>query len=107
LQGIKQARNTFPDLIVVDSALPDMEGMTLKEILRRLPSTGAIPTLLLKPRPHRLMPLSLQEDGIRAGVLQPLNASEMLRQVADALALCRTLDLEKWDIGRELAREAV
>jgi response regulator RpfG family c-di-GMP phosphodiesterase len=100
LQAIKQARNVSPDVIVVDATLPDMDGSTVMGILNRLPSTTGIPTLLLKPRPHRLMPLSLQADGIRAGLVQPLNPGELLRQVGDALALCQLPDLEA-----ELAEE--
>jgi response regulator RpfG family c-di-GMP phosphodiesterase len=95
LQAIKQARNVSPDVIVLDATLPDMDGSTVKEILQRLPSTARIPTLLLKPRPHRLMPLSLQADGIRAGLIQPLNSGELLRQVGDALMLCRDMRLEE------------
>jgi response regulator RpfG family c-di-GMP phosphodiesterase len=94
LQAIKHARNVSPDVIVLDATLPDMDGSTVKEILHRLPSTSRIPTLLLKPRPHRLMPLPLQADGIRAGAMQPLDSGELLRQVDDALALCRELQLQ-------------
>jgi response regulator RpfG family c-di-GMP phosphodiesterase len=94
LQAIKQARNASPDVIVLDATLPDMDGSTVKEILQRLPSTTRIPTLLLKPRPHRLMPLSLQAEGIRAGLMEPLNPDELLRQVGDALALCREMQLD-------------
>jgi response regulator RpfG family c-di-GMP phosphodiesterase len=107
LQAIKQARDTFPDLIVLDATLPDMEGSTVMEILHRLPSTCGIPTLLLKPRPHPLMPLSLQDEGIRAGATRPFNPGEMLLQVADTLALCRRLDLQQLDLEREMAQEAV
>jgi DNA-binding response OmpR family regulator len=94
LDAIKQARTVLPDVIVVDATLPDMDGSTVTEILQRLPSTNGIPTLLLKPRPHRLMPLPLQNEAIRAGLIQPLNPGEMLRQVGNALALCRTVDLD-------------
>jgi response regulator RpfG family c-di-GMP phosphodiesterase len=94
LQAIKKARNASPDVIVVDATLPDMDGITVKEILNRLPSTTRIPTLLLKPRPHRLMPLTLQADGIRAGLIHPLNPGDLLRQVGNALALCRDLQLD-------------
>ena len=105
LQAIKQARNVSPDVIVLDATLPDMDGSTVKDILQRLPSTARIPTLLLKPRPHRLMPVSLQIDGIRAGLIQPLDSGELLRQVGDALALCRELQLE--EEMAEMAEELV
>jgi response regulator RpfG family c-di-GMP phosphodiesterase len=102
LQGIKQARNASPDVIVLDATLPDMDGSTIREILQRLPSTASIPTLLLKPRPHRLMPLALQADGIRAGLIQPLNSTDLLRQVRDALTLCQCRDLQ---LAEEMAEE--
>ena len=109
LQAIKQARDTSPDLVVLDTALPDMDGSTVMEILHRLPSTCGIPTLLLKPRPHPLMPLSLQTNGACAGQARTFNPGEMLLQVADALALCTRLDLESRDLEREreLAETAV
>ena len=94
LLAIKQARNASPDVIVLDANLPDMDGSTIMEILHRLPSTSSIPTLLLKPRPHRLMPMALQAEGIRTGLIQPLDPSELLRQVGEALALCHQLELE-------------
>jgi len=102
LQAIKQARDKSPDVIVLDATLPDMEGSTVREILNRLPSTIRIPTLLLKPRPHRLMPLPLQAEGIRAGFIQPLDSGELLRQVGEVLASCQHLDAE-----REMAEETV
>lgn len=92
LQGIKQARDLAPDLIVLDAALPDMDGSTVQGILHRLPSTCAIPTLLLKPRAHRLMPQRLKIRGARAGCLQLLNPGDLLLQVGNTLELCHSLD---------------
>jgi CheY-like chemotaxis protein len=103
LQAIKQARDTSPDLIVLDATLPDMDGSTVMDILRRLPSTNHIPALLLKPRPHRLMPLPLQNEAIRAGSVRPLDTGEMLMQVANTIALCERINLAE----REWAEEVV
>jgi DNA-binding response OmpR family regulator len=92
LQAIQQARDASPDLIVLDATLPDLDGSTVQGILSRLPSTSGIPTLLLKPRAHKLMPLSVQFAGMRAGVTQPLSPGDLLRQVGNTLAQCRRLD---------------
>jgi CheY-like chemotaxis protein len=105
LQAIKQARAIIPDLIVLDAALPDMDGSTVQEILHRLPATNGIPTLLLKPRAHKLMPLPLQIAGIRAGLTHPVNPGELLRQVGDTLAQCRLLDSEPVASEPEMAEE--
>jgi CheY-like chemotaxis protein len=104
LDAIKQARNLCPDVIVLDATLPDMEGSTVMEILHRLPSTNSIPTVLLKPRPHRLMPPALQAEGIRAGFIQPLDSTQLLREIGEVLASCRHLDLEPVsDMAEEVA----
>jgi DNA-binding response OmpR family regulator len=94
LQAIRRARELSPDLIVIDATLPEMDGATARDILHRLPSTARIPALLLKPRPHRLMPLPLQDESIRAGLTQPLNPGELLNQVEAALALFQEQQLE-------------
>jgi two-component system, OmpR family, alkaline phosphatase synthesis response regulator PhoP len=90
LEGIRQARESLPDLVLVDATLPDMDGATLIDILRRLPSTGDLRTMLLKPRTVRA---STSGDAERTAV----GGSDLLAQVALALALCQefpTVDLE-------------
>lgn len=82
LEGIKQARESLPDLVLVDAILPDMDGATLIDILRRLPSTGELRTMLLKPRKARCLPVNEREQAHHS-------ASDLLTQVALALALCQ------------------
>lgn len=82
LEGIKQARELMPDLVLVDATLPDMDGATLIDILRRLPSTGDLRTMLLKPRQARYLPVSEAEQS-------QYDASHLLTQVALALAICQ------------------
>ena len=85
LDAIKRARSLLPDLILVDAALPDMDGSTIIEFLGHLPSTATLPTLLFKPR------LGAAQSQPQPGCLgaSPMNSSELLQQVALALALCR------------------
>jgi CheY-like chemotaxis protein len=86
LDGIQQARNSLPNLILVDAKLPDMDGETLVDILRRLPSTAQLRTMLLKPRqPQRL------------GV----NPSNLLEQIISALAHCQESPMNDVDSEEE------
>jgi CheY-like chemotaxis protein len=95
LEAIKAARTVMPDLIILDTALPDMDGSTILDILHRLPSTARLPTLLLKPRAHRLMPTALRTEAAGKGVVEVLNPGELLTTVENALALPTDYYLEQ------------
>jgi hypothetical protein len=84
LDAILWAETMCPDLIVVDDDLPDMDGSTMIGVLRWLPSTADLATILLPVRgPGR----ELHSRGVepKNGAL---DSSELLRQVAFAFALC-------------------
>jgi CheY-like chemotaxis protein len=82
LGAIKQARTILPDLVLVDAMLPDMDGSTVIDILRRLPSTSDLRTMLFK---ERGAPPSAGTTAHR----EPVNSSELLLQIAEILALCQ------------------
>ena len=78
LDAIRKARSGWPDLIILDSTLPDMDGSTAADILRRLPSTADIPNVLLRA--------TANHAGHEAGC----NRTDLLLQVANVLSLCET-----------------
>ena len=84
LDALERAGNLPPDLIVADAALPDMDGPTVINLLRRLPSTETVPSMLLQPRCRASAAQSTASflDSSR------FNSSALLRQAALALALC-------------------
>jgi DNA-binding response OmpR family regulator len=47
MEALRQARACLPDLILLDLMLPELDGMAVCEILRRLPSTARIPVIML------------------------------------------------------------
>src|SRR6266705_466450 len=47
LQALRMARAELPDVILLDVMLPDIEGLTVCEILRAQPSTRDIPVFIL------------------------------------------------------------
>jgi CheY-like chemotaxis protein len=79
LELLKKARRRLPDLIIIAATLPDMDGTTVCEILSRLPSTSAVPRLLLAAR-ESASSEALPISGASGGQLAPPFNSEELRQ---------------------------
>jgi PleD family two-component response regulator len=78
-QTLERARSTSPDLVILDTSLPDLETYDLSRALRDDPAVGpSTPILLVTPnRP----PAKEHRAALRAGVWeflpQPLNAEEV------------------------------
>src|ERR1700678_4409015 len=47
VQALSQARQFKPDLILLDILLPDLDGLSVCEILRRQPATKKIPVIFM------------------------------------------------------------
>jgi len=47
VQALSQARQFKPDLILLDILLPDLDGLSVCEILRRQPATQKIPIIFM------------------------------------------------------------
>src|SRR5450432_139726 len=47
VQALSQARQFKPDLILLDILLPDLDGLSVCEILRRQPATKSIPIIFM------------------------------------------------------------
>ena len=47
VQALSQARQFKPDLILLDILLPDLDGISVCEILKRQPSTRKIPIIFM------------------------------------------------------------
>ncbi len=47
MNGLRRARSDLPDVILVDLMLPDIDGLSVCEILRAQPSTRDIPLIML------------------------------------------------------------
>jgi len=47
VQALSQARQLKPDLILLDILLPDLDGLSVCEILRRQPATKKIPIIFM------------------------------------------------------------
>jgi len=85
-QGLEVARETRPDLILMDINLPDLNGFEVLETLRSNPLTAGIPVIALSAN---AMPLDI-ERALRAGffryLTKPIKLDEFLATMEEAFA---------------------
>lgn len=79
------AEQEFPDLIVLDIQMPEMDGYAVIQALRRRPATAAIPVIMISADATE----ATKNDVLRAGALafipKPCEREELLARVAAAL----------------------
>jgi CheY-like chemotaxis protein len=85
--GIQIARESQPEVILMDINLPDINGFKALEILRSDPATAQIPVIALSAN---VLPLNI-ESGLEAGffryLTKPLKANEFMDALKAALEL--------------------
>jgi len=88
-EALALARETPPDLVVLDHALPDLSGIEVAERLSAAPATADVPIVILSAR-------GLPEDiarGLAAGadryLVKPFDGADLLANVRELLAARR------------------
>jgi two-component system, chemotaxis family, chemotaxis protein CheY len=67
-----------PDLIIVDLALPDIDGLTLAKTLHDLPGCGEIPMVAFSAFVERLEGARASQDLFRAFIPKPIEPSKLV-----------------------------
>jgi len=89
LQAIAQATSVLPDLIILDLALPDIDGIEVTRRLKRSPATEAIPIVMLTANAQARMLDEARKAGCVAVLVKPCTPEELL-EVVTAFAQVRT-----------------
>lgn len=79
-----------PDVVIMDVMMPNMDGFTACEELRRQPKTAELPVILLSAR--------TQNEAVRAGLLagadrymtKPISRPELIETIEDLLSGLKT-----------------
>jgi two-component system KDP operon response regulator KdpE len=74
-EGIRSATLSAPDLIILDLALPDMDGA---EVLQRIRSWSEVPIIVLSARANEDEKVRLLELGADDYVVKPFGMAELL-----------------------------
>lgn len=83
--ALAKARVLLPDLILLDVMMPDVDGFTVCEILRRNPATADIPIILLTALGSQLSRIRGMELGATDYFSKPFSSQKLLARVEDLL----------------------
>jgi DNA-binding response OmpR family regulator len=76
MAALNQARERLPDVILMDLGLPDLDGLTLCEILRRQLSTRDTPVIMVSALANEATRYSAKAVGACAFFSKPLDFAE-------------------------------
>ena len=76
--GIKFARESIPDLILMDIRLPGMSGIDALRILRKDAKTSAIPIVAVTASVMQSQQAEAQDAGFDAVEYKPVNVQSLL-----------------------------
>jgi CheY-like chemotaxis protein len=84
--GLALARDVRPDIIVMDIALPGMDGLTAIEALKRDPETSGIATIVVTAYAMKSDEERARAAGCAAYITKPIDTREFLRHLDEVLA---------------------
>jgi len=82
LEGLRRAALDRPDAIVLDISMPEMDGFTFLERLRKNPDTQALPVVLLSAKARWLDPQLLRQYQIAGALAKPFDPIQLSAQIA-------------------------
>ena len=89
VQALAQATSLLPDLIILDLALPDIDGIEVTRRLKKSPATEAIPIVMLTANAQARMLDEARKAGCAAVLVKPCTPEELL-EVVTGFAQVRT-----------------
>lgn len=84
--GLAMARESRPDLILMDIQLPGMDGLQATALLKEDPATRDIPVIALTALAMKGDAERILAAGCDGYIAKPLDYKEFLRRVAETLA---------------------
>ena len=85
-KGVKLAKVSKPDLILMDIQMPEMDGLEATRILKADVTTSDIPILVLTSFAMKGDKERILQAGCDGYLSKPFNIKELLKQVAEFLS---------------------
>jgi DNA-binding response OmpR family regulator len=87
MEALNKARRFLPDVILLDLMLPDLDGLSVCDILRNQASTADIPVIVLTALAGEMARLNGLASGANHYLSKPVNMKELRDCIENALAL--------------------
>ena len=81
--ALNQVWHHSPDVILMDLMLPELDGLTLCEILRRQPATRQIPIIMVTALASDVTRYSAEVAGARGFLAKPLDFDRLKELLVD------------------------
>jgi len=85
LEGVQLARKLHPNVILLDIMLPDVDGFTVAELLRRHLATAQIPIVVLSAHGGLSMQARGAECGVQRCLIKSVGFDQILASVREVL----------------------
>ena len=85
IEALKKVRSLAPDLTLLDLMLPELDGFSVCEILRRDPDTASIPIIMLTALSNELARMTGLASGANDYFSKPFSPRQLVSRVKDLL----------------------
>lgn len=85
-EALDKARRHLPDVILMDLLLPDLDGLTLCEILRRHHATRSRPIIMISAVANDVTRHSAKIAGVRAFFGKPLDFEKLKAELQNVIS---------------------
>ena len=89
-EGLKIAANDRPDVILLDKAMPIMDGPEMLQQLRSTPELKDIPVIMLTARCDPQDITAVRPYNVSSYVTKPFDPTDLSNRIEDALAELKT-----------------
>jgi two-component system, cell cycle response regulator len=92
IQGLALARREHPNLVLLDLAMPNMDGAETLSRLRAVQDTRTIPVIIVTGKNHRDAVMSVLKLGVSDYLVKPFTNAELVERVGRVLKLTPASD---------------
>jgi twitching motility two-component system response regulator PilH len=84
--GVEVAKNTMPDLILMDVVMPNLNGFQATRAISKEPSTANIPVVLVTTKDQETDKVWGMRQGAKAYITKPFTENQLIEVINSLLA---------------------